>query len=559
MPGIGRRPRGLTYSPLTPHLRRLFAAGAEADRRGMPVDEVLGEFEERGAAIARTAELRREQGITRRALVERTAAAAVAAAGASLLRTPRAFATTPRIVIVGAGLAGVRCAHMLWTGGSRIASTVYEADTTHIGGRCWSLRGYFANGHVAEHGGAFINQNQSAVRNLATNLGLKQEVVNGGDLLTGEEVFWVNGHLYTLSQATADWNAVGYPVFQSAYQKAPWPQRYNASTAEGRRLDGLNVIQWLDQTGIGSGSNFGQLMQTNVLSEYGGEPSTQSALNLLYLLAWNNQNTLVPLPGDDEKYHIVGGNDQLVSSMVAQLPAGTVKQGQELVAVRDNGDGTTTCTFQSGRKATDVVADHLVLALPFSTLRNVDLSRANLSPLKMQAIQTNGMGQNAKIHVEVSHKTWPALGYSGATYTGPDGNHVAWDDSVPQGAGGGPAVLLCFPGGDKGQFTLTGAAHGKAPMADVNWFLNQVERVFPGTKAAYTGTAYEDHWSLDAWHKGAYSYWKVGQYTAFSGYEQVQERNIHFAGEHTAPEDQGFLNGGVDSGERAATEVQHQV
>ena len=559
MAGSARRPRALTYSSLTSRMRELFSAHAEADRRGMPVDEVLGEMQELRISAARASQLREEQGMTRRALVERTAAAAAVAAGATLLRTPRAFATTPRVVIVGAGLAGVRCAHMLWTGGSRIASTVYEADTTHIGGRCWSLRGYFANGLIGEHGGAFINQNQTAIRNLATGLGLKQEVVNGGDLLTGEEVYWVNGHRYTLAQANADWGSIGYPVFQAAYQKAPWPQRYNASTAEGRRLDGLNVVQWLDQTGIGSTSNFGQLMQTNVLSEYGGEPVTQSALNLLYLLAYNNQNSVVPLPGDDEKYHIVGGNDQLISSMLAQLPAGTVKQGQQLVAVKDNGDGTTTCSFQSGHKTSDVVADHLVLALPFSTLREVDLTHANLSPLKMQAIQTNGMGQNAKIHVEVSHKTWPALGYSGATYTGPDGNHVAWDDSVPLGANGGPAILLCFPGGNQGQFTLSGAAHGKAPAADVTWFLNQVERVFPGTKAAYTGTAYEDHWSLDAWHHGAYSYWKVGQYTSFSGYEQVQERNIHFAGEHTAPEDQGFLSGGVVSGERAATEVQHQV
>ena len=59
---------------------------------------------------------------------------------------------------------------------------------------------------------------------------------------------------------------------------------------------------------------------------------------------------------------------------------------------------------------------------------------------KRNVIETYGMGTNAKIHVEVSHKTWPALGYSGATYTGPDGNHVAWDDSVPLGANGGPAI-----------------------------------------------------------------------------------------------------------------------
>jgi monoamine oxidase len=61
------------------------------------------------------------------------------------------------------------------------------------------------------------------------------------------------------------------------------------------------------------------------------------------------------------------------------------------------------------------------------------------------------------------------------------------------------------------------------------------------------------------WHRGAYSYWRLGRYTAFSGYEGVQEGNIHFAGGHTDPREQVFLNGAVTSGERAASEVLHQI
>jgi monoamine oxidase len=123
----------------------------------------------------------------------------------------------------------------------------------------------------------------------------------------------------------------------------------------------------------------------------------------------------------------------------------------------------------------------------------------------------------------------------------------------------GPAILLAFPGGSTGENALTGAAHGKAPRRDVNWFLNQIDPIFPGTSAAYSAVAYEDHWSMDPWHRGAYSYWRLGEYAAFSGYEGVQEGNIHFAGEHTDPEEQGFLNGAVTSGERAASEVLHQI
>jgi monoamine oxidase len=205
-----------------------------------------------------------------------------------------------------------------------------------------------------------------------------------------------------------------------------------------------------------------------------------------------------------------------------------------------------------------VIADHVVLALPFSTLREVDLSRSGLSPLKVQAIQQLGMGQNAKLHLQVQRKTWPPLGYAGVSYTDWDAFCVAWDDSVTRGTSG-PAILLAFPGGSTGENVLTGAAHDKAPRRDVNWFLDQIEPIFPGTSAAYSGLAYEDHWSVDPWHRGAYSYWRLGEYTAFSGYEGVQEGNIHFAGEHTDPEEQGFLNGAVTSGERAASEVLHQI
>jgi monoamine oxidase len=556
-----RRPRSISYSPLTRRFRELLATHAEAELRRLPVDEVAGERRERLATELRRRSLEREQTeerrLTRRRLLSEATAAGVALAGAGVAARSARAASTARIAIVGGGLAGIRCAHMLWDGGSRIASTVYEADTTHVGGRCWSLRGYFDNGLVGEHGGAFINHDETNIRNLAKNLGLKEEVVNGGDLLSGEETYWFDGR-YTYEEASDDWRTIGYPVFQSAYKLAPWPQLYNAFTTEGRRLDLLPVPQWLDETGISSSSRFGRLMLANVTSEYGGDPDEQPALNLLYLLAWNGPNSLQPLPGYDEKYHIVGGNDQIVSGMVAELPAGTVKQGYELIALRDNGNRTYTLTFQVGHSTTQVTADHVVLALPFSTLREVDLSQANLSPLKMQAIQTLGMGQNAKIHVQVQQKTWPPLGYSGATYTDYDGFCVAWDDSVPLGTAG-PAILLCYPGGSTGRDVLKGAAHGAAPKQDVSWFLNQVEPIFPGTTAAYSGLAYEDHWSDDPWHHGAYSYWGLGQYTAFSGYEGVQEGNIHFAGEHTDPEEQGFMNGAVSTGERAATEVMHQI
>jgi monoamine oxidase len=197
----------------------------------------------------------------------------------------------------------------------------------------------------------------------------------------------------------------------------------------------------------------------------------------------------------------------------------------------------------------------VVLALPFSTLRRADLSASGLSAAKLEVIDTLGMGTNAKIHVELAHKTWPALDYSGSLYSEWKGFCCAWDDSVPLGPDASPALFLGFPGGTVGATGLTGQAHGPAPEADVAWFLDQVEQIYPGTPAAYTGRAYEDHWALDPWVLGAYSYARVGQAATYVKLAAQTEGAIHFAGEHTSVENQGFFDGGVETGERAAREI----
>ncbi len=244
--------------------------------------------------------------------------------------------------------------------------------------------------------------------------------------------------------------------------------------------------------------------------------------------------------------------------MAGGLPAGTVRQGYELVALRRGGDGSYTCVFDHSGSTVSVPADHVVLALPFSTLRDVDLSGAGLSARKLTAVRRQGMGQNAKLVTELSAKTWPQLGFNGISNTGPVGYQTAWDGSVAGAPNGTPALLVNFPGGNTARDGLTGAGHGPAPAADVDWFLSQIEHVYPGTTAAFTGRAYEDHWSRAPWQRGAYHFYKVGQYTSIAGCEGLQEGRIHFAGEHTDVEN-STLNAAVSSGERVAAEISSQI
>lgn len=457
----------------------------------------------------------------------------------------------PRIVVVGAGLAGLRCSHWLWTR-HHVASTLYEGHPERIGGRCWSLRDYFSNGLITEHGGAFIDSNQYAALDLAAELGLQLEDYNGGELIGLPEVYWFNGGYYTYAQASADWEHFGYRAFHDAVKES--------NTAPGlARLDKLSAPEWLDETPIGSTSLFGQLMIANTVSENGGDPGDQSALDLIGLTGVNPRTSLDPLPGYDEKWHIVGGNDQLVHGMAAELPAGAIQLDHRLVALRENSDGTHTLTFEVDGTTTDVTADYVSLALPFTLLRDVDLSRAGFTASKLRVIDTLGMGSNAKIHLEVAEKTWAQHGFNGVAYTSHDSFDVCWDDSVPLGPDGAPALLLAFPGANAGRNTLTGAAHGPSPAKDTNWFLDRIDPIFPGTRAAFTGAAYEDHWVRDPWVKGAYSYYRVGQYATFGEIAAAALGRVHFCGEHTSIENQGFLDGAVETGARAAEEIFAQL
>jgi monoamine oxidase len=77
----------------------------------------------------------------------------------------------------------------------------------------------------------------------------------------------------------------------------------------------------------------------------------------------------------------------------------------------------------------------------------------------------------------------------------------------------------------------------------------------PGITPHWNGRATVDFWPGYEWTRGSYSYWKVGQYTAFAGIEGRQEGNAHFCGEHTSIDFQGYLNGAVETGERAAAET----
>src|SRR5215217_3293408 len=480
---------------------------------------------------------------TRRQLLAGGAGVAGAAAASRFAPAARA-ADAPRIVGVGAGLAGLSCAYRLKQAG--YTAQVYEASD-RLGGRCWSDRTSFANGQVVERGGELIDQGHTAVRQLAQQLGLKLDNLLSGERNGTEPFYYFDGGPYSLAQATDDLKAI-WQQLHSDVSAASYPTLYNLSTERGRELDKMSIADYVAAyVPGGRASKLGQLLEVAYNIEYGAETSEQSSLNMLYLLAYSGQGQLRIFGPSNEKYHVVGGNDQITAGLASAL-RGQITTGSELVAIRRNNDGTWGLSFRQGNTTREVSADRVVLALPFSILRSsVDITKAGFSARKLTAIRQMGMGTNSKLHVQFSDRHWESLGSNGDTFAD-TGYQNTWD--VTRAQGGASGILVDYTGGKIGA-----SFGGGTPSSRAQQFLGQIEPVLPGISARWNGRATIDYWTGYRWTKGSYSYWKVGQYQAFAGVEREIEGACHFAGEHTSVDFQGYLNGAVESGERAAEEI----
>jgi monoamine oxidase len=310
----------------------------------------------------------------------------------------------------------------------------------------------------------------------------------------------------------------------------------------------MSIIGWINESVPGGvNTRLGQLLDVAYNIEYGGECSEQSALNLLYLMGYSGQGQLRLFGPSNEKYHVRGGNDLIVTRMAEQL-SGQIQTGRELVAIRQTAAGGYTLTFRSGRSLQDVSVDKVVLALPFSVMRNsVDFSQAGFNAVKQIAIREQGMGTNAKFHLQFTERLWDRMGCNGDTFSDL-GYQNTWH--VTRGQPGVGGILNNYTGGN------VGASYGGVQVSQLaDRVLNQLDVVMPGIKSRWNGKATLHHWPTNPWTRGSYSYWRVGQYTRFAGAEGERSGHCHFCGEHTSIDFQGYLNGAVETGERVSNEI----
>lgn len=481
--------------------------------------------------------------ITRREALGRGAALAGLTASGGVLAACGSSSRSgaPRVVVVGAGLAGLTCAHRLRQAG--VASTVFEAQQ-RVGGRCWSTR-TVVPGLVGEHGGELIDTGHRRIRALASELDLPLEDRLAAEREPGtRDAIVLGGRRRSETVVTAGYEEMLRRLDAEAARSGSY--RAGRATPAARALDERSARDWLDANlSGGSGSLLGRVVGAELTGSFGLDPRDLSAIALL-------QNYTGPDEGPEERFRVRGGNDQIPRKLAAGLPEKALRVGSAMQGLRRRPAGDYELIMDRFRRP--VRADLIVLTQPLPALRSADLSASGLPAPHRRMIAELGMGANAKLLLGLRRRP-PAYGGWSGDLLSDDPMLQTWDTSHGQQASVREGLLTLFTGGAATRRLTAGAAHGPAPDALVRDALDFLEPVAPGIRNAVTGQAWLDAWDRDRWAGGSYAAFRPGQVTRFWGLMQRPSAGIVFAGEHTSTRAQGYMEGAVESGERAAWQV----
>ncbi len=500
-----------------------------------------------------------QTGPTRRDFVAGTLAAGAAAAlgaspaSADTAKASRATTSSTRsaeVAIVGAGFAGLTAARALTRAGHSVV--VLEARN-RVGGRVWNHD--LGGGHVSERGGTFVGPTQDRVLALARALGVGTFPTYD----TGEDLYVAGSTRLRWSDTSPVGTAPPDPLIltdlavmvsqldemsKQVPVNAPW------TAANAASWDGQTLESWINNH-IAVTPRFRQVVGMATRPIFGAEARELSLLFVLFYLASSgnsgnpgsferNFNTR----GGAQMSRVIGGSQTIALKIARQL-------GRRIVLsspVRSIVTGRGTVRIHSDRAT--VRAKRVIVAIPPALAGRIDYEPI-LPFQRDQLAQRFGQGTLTKVAAVYDRPFWRDEGLTGQAFSTSGPVSATFDDSPP---GGSPGVVFGFVGGDDARryATMSAAARRSAVLAQyANFF---------GARALKPRAFFETAWSGEKWTRGCpVGIPGVGTLLAYGAWLRRPIDRIHWAGTETSDYWNGYMDGAVRSGERAAAEVRAEL
>lgn len=438
-----------------------------------------------------------------------------------------------RIVILGAGIAGLHAAYLLKEKG--ISYSIYEASK-RAGGRMFSQKDLMGEGIVTELGAEFIDSGHEDMLNLAHKFDLPL-LDTTKDIPLEKYVYYFEGKKYSCKDVTLALAPFALSI-QKDIDSLPKVMRYD-NYGHIKPWDDMSIIAYLQSKGMQGWLL--SLFHIAFTTEYGLEATEQSAINMLFL--FDSSLPDCSLFGDsDEQFKIVGGNQRITDELAKRV--GDIHFEHVVTKIADADEGAYDIYFANGQS---VQADYIICTIPFSILRGIELQLKEMKPLKYKSILELGYGRNAKTFAGYNKNVWREKGFLGEVFT--DKNfQLGWEHSHMQKTK--TTGYTFFTGGNESDKMKDVAVEEKVKI-----YSEQLEQVFEGSKKELNGKTAQFYWPTYPFAKASYACYKVGQWTTIAGAESEPIGNILFAGEHCSYDYQGFMNGGAETGRVAANNL----
>jgi monoamine oxidase len=440
-----------------------------------------------------------------------------------------------RVVVIGAGFAGLSCAHELAALGYDV--TVFEARD-RLGGRVLSFnaanQSEYIPGRNIEGGAELIGSNHPAWVAYKDKFGLEFIDVTEDEGEETEYPIVIDGKTLSEGEGAKLWEEMETGLNLMNAQAEPLDPDAPWAVADAAKLDKLSTGEWINSLEVSDLCK--KAMSINQMSDNGQDPMKQSFLGQLAAVKGGG---LADYWSKSEVFRCKDGNQQLAFKLAAPLGKRIVL-GLPVTTIAVKGDGLLI-TCRDGRT---VECDDVVVAVPPATWKKISMSLPpELNPQ---------VGKNAKYLAHVKGRFWENANPRRSQYALSDGLiNMTWDATDAQEPADGPACLTGFAGGPPCERALSMSKADRDAA-----FAALYEQFYPGFKDNLVATRYMD-WPNDPLAGASYSFPAPGQVTTMGPLMAKAHMGgkLHLAGEHTCYKFVGYMEGGLQSGIAVAKRI----